>query len=56
MSEWLIEAEDLMKVYLMGEVEVPPELVKREVEYWGGKKGTYGISEDLREWLRLQLN
>ena len=41
---------------VMGEVEVAPELVRREVEYWGGKKGTYGISEDLRAWLRLQLN
>ena len=41
---------------IMGEVEVPPELVRREVEYWGGKKGTYEISEDLRAWLRLQLN
>ncbi|UCG14320.1 MAG: hypothetical protein JSU72_07630 [Deltaproteobacteria bacterium] len=41
---------------LVGEVQVPKELVEREVDYWGGKKGTFGISEDLKEWLRSRLS
>jgi hypothetical protein len=40
---------------ILGEVEVPSELLTREVESWGGRKGTYGISEELKGWIRNKL-
>lgn len=40
----------------LGEVEVPADLLAREVAFWGGRKGTYGISEELRDWIRNKLD
>ena len=37
------------------EVAVPQALVDQIVEYWGGRKGTYAISEELQRWIRDQL-
>ena len=41
---------------ILGEVAVPPDLLAREVESWGGRKGTYGISEELKGWIRNKLD
>ncbi|NIR17763.1 MAG: hypothetical protein GWN86_29220 [Desulfobacterales bacterium] len=41
---------------ILGEVDAPRELVERELEAWGGRRGSYGISELLKEWLRSQLS
>ena len=40
---------------ILDEVEVPPDLLAREVASWGGRKGTYGISEELKGWIRNKL-
>ena len=43
---------------ILGEVEVPSDLLAREVASWGGRKGTYGISDELKDWIgnKLGLN
>jgi hypothetical protein len=41
---------------ILVEVDAPRELVEREVEAWGGRRGSYGISELLKEWIRSQLS
>jgi hypothetical protein len=41
---------------ILGEVALPPDLLAREVAYWGGRKGTYGISEELRDWISKELD
>ena len=35
----------------IGEVDVPQSLVDRVLESWGGRKGTYNISDELQEWI-----
>ena len=40
---------------VLGEVEVPAELVARALESWGGKRGTYGLTDELRGWLKQEL-
>lgn len=37
------------------EVEVPRELLEHELQSWGGRRGTYGISDELKEWIRNKL-
>jgi hypothetical protein len=40
---------------VIGEVDVPVELVARAVRSWGGRKGTYGLSEELKDWFQREL-
>ncbi len=40
---------------ILGEVEVPAELVARALESWGRKRGTYGLTNELRGWLKQEL-
>jgi hypothetical protein len=40
---------------VMGEVDVPVELVDRAVRSWGNRKGTYGLSEELKGWFQTEL-
>ena len=40
---------------IVGEVEIPAALMKRELESWGGRRGTYGISEEIKNWFRKEL-
>ena len=40
---------------VVGEVEVPADLLKRELDSWGGRRGTYGISEEVKNWFRKKL-
>lgn len=41
---------------IIGEVAVPPDLLASEVASWGGRKGTYGISDELKGWIRSKLD
>lgn len=51
----LLVRQSMAETEIVGEVEVPPELVDRELKSWGGKKGTYGISEEIRDWISSKL-
>jgi hypothetical protein len=41
---------------ILGEVAVPADLLAQEVALWRGRKGTYGISEELKGWIRNKLD
>jgi hypothetical protein len=41
---------------IVGEVEIPADMMKRELESWGGRRGTYGISEAFKDWFRNKLD
>jgi hypothetical protein len=41
---------------VVGEVKVPDDLMKEELESWGGRRGTYGISEAFKNWFRNKLD
>jgi hypothetical protein len=51
----LLIRRSLREGEVIGEVEVPRALVDRAIRYWGGRKGTYALSEELREWIRTEL-
>jgi hypothetical protein len=40
---------------VVGEVEVPAELVAAALRSWGERKGTYGLSEELKGWFQREL-
>jgi len=40
---------------VLGEVEVPAELVAQAMQSWGGKRGTYGLTDELKGWLKREL-
>ncbi len=41
---------------IIGEVAAPPELMEKELQAWGGRRGNYGISEELKDWIRKELS
>jgi hypothetical protein len=51
----LLLRQSMTEAEVIGEVEVPVDLLAQEVESWGGRRGTYSISDDLKEWIRAQL-
>jgi hypothetical protein len=40
---------------VLGEVEVPAELVAQALHSWRGKRGTYGLTDELKGWLKREL-
>jgi hypothetical protein len=54
-AQIILMRQSIGETELVSEVEIPHELVQRELDSWGGNKGTYGISEELREWIREKL-
>jgi hypothetical protein len=40
---------------VLGEVEVPAELVAQALQSWGGTRGTYGLTDELKGWLKREL-
>jgi hypothetical protein len=52
----LLRRQSMAEGETIGELEVPSEILEREVRTWGGKRGTYGISEDLKDWIRSRLS
>lgn len=36
-------------------IELPPELARRFQDYWGGHKGVYALTDELKDWLRQEL-
>jgi len=55
-AKLLLIKQSMAEGEILGEVDAPRELVERELEAWGGRRGNYGISEMLKEWLRSQLS
>jgi hypothetical protein len=51
----LLVRQSMRDEEVIGEVEVPVELVARAVRSWGDKKGTYGLSEELKGWFQWEL-
>jgi hypothetical protein len=51
----LLVRQSLSDETVLGEVEVPAELVARALQSWGGKRGTYGLTVELRSWLKQEL-
>ena len=51
----LLVRQSISDEKVLGEVEVPAELVAQALQAWGGKKGTYGLSDELKRWLKREL-
>ncbi len=54
-AKLLLVRRSMTQAEIVGEVEMPRELMERELQSWGGRKGTYGISEELKGWIRQEL-
>ena len=55
-AKLLLVRQSMTEGEVIGEVEVPVDLLKQAVKSWGGRKGTYSISDDLKKWIREQLS
>jgi hypothetical protein len=55
-AQLLLIQQSTAEAKVVGEVEVPADLMKRELESWGGRRGTYGISEAFKNWFRNKLD
>jgi hypothetical protein len=55
-AQLLLIRQSTAEAKVVGEVEVPADLMKRELESWGGRRGTYGISEAFKDWFRNKLD
>jgi hypothetical protein len=51
----LLVRQSISDETVLGEVEVPAEFVARALQSWGGKRGTYGLTDELRGWLKQEL-
>jgi len=51
----LLVRQSISDETVLGEVEVPAELVARALDSWGRKRGTYGLTDELRGWLKREL-
>ena len=54
-AQLLLVRQSMAETEIVGEVEIPDELMKRELESWGGRRGTYGIGEEVKNWFRNKL-
>lgn len=36
-------------------IPLPPGLARRFAEHWGGHKGVYALTEEITDWLKLEL-
>jgi hypothetical protein len=55
-AQLLLVRQSTAETEVVGEVKVPVDLMKRELESWGGRRGTYGISEAFKDWFRNKLD
>jgi hypothetical protein len=55
-AQLLLVRQSMAEAEVVGEVAVPADLMKRELESWGGRRGTYGISEAIKDWFRNKLD
>jgi len=51
----LLVRQSMRDEEVLGEVEAPAELVARAIYSWGDRKGTYGLSDDLKRWFQREL-
>jgi hypothetical protein len=51
----LLVRQSIRDERVLGEVEVPTELVAQALQSWGGKRGTYGLTDELKDWLKREL-
>jgi len=54
-AQLLLVRQSMAEIEVVSEVEIPHELLERELKSWGGNRGTYGISEKLKEWISEKL-
>lgn len=55
-AQLLLMRHSSVEAEVVGEVEVPADLMKRELASWGGRRGTYAISEAFKDWFRDKLD
>lgn len=55
-AQLLLVRRSTAEAEIVGEVEIPADMMKRELESWGGRRGTYGISEEVKNWFRNKLD
>ena len=55
-AQLLLVRQSMAETEIVGEVDIPAALMKRELESWGGRRGTYGISEEVKNWFRNKLD
>jgi len=36
-------------------IQLPPSLAREFQEHWGGHKGVYALTDEIRDWLRAEL-
>ncbi len=51
----LLVRQSMVQGEIIGEVEAPLKIMEKELQAWGGRRGNYGISEELKDWLRNEL-
>jgi hypothetical protein len=54
-AKLLLVRQSMAEGEIVGEVDAPSELMERELSTWGGRRGNYGIGEELKDWIRKEL-
>ena len=55
-AKLLLMRQSMAEGETIGEVAAPRELMEKELQAWGGRRGNYGISEELKDWIRNELS
>ncbi len=54
-AKLLLVRQSMAEGEIIGQVDAPPELMEKELQGWGGRRGNYSISEELKNWIRKEL-
>jgi hypothetical protein len=54
-AKLLLVRQSMADGEVIGEVAAPRELMEKELQAWGGRRGNYGISQELKDWIRTEL-